>query len=137
MAVPADRTIGSAAFDPSAGSTAGALRANGSLALGVAGRACRLLGSDDLEAQVEACRTALDGADDDTIATARADASAFAVRATSALIVDVGSRSILVDAHAQRLAREALVLLVFGSRPGIKAALVDRLGRLAADGRPA
>jgi hypothetical protein len=33
-----------------------------------------------------------------------------------------------VDQHAQRLAREALFLLVFGSRPGIKSALLRRLG---------
>jgi hypothetical protein len=39
-----------------------------------------------------------------------------------------GSRSVTVDQHAQRLAREALFLLVFGSRPGIKSALLRRLG---------
>jgi hypothetical protein len=33
-----------------------------------------------------------------------------------------------VDAHAQRLAREALFLPVFGSRPAIKSELVARLG---------
>lgn len=125
--VPADRVVDSEPFDPAAGSRAGALRSNGSLALGVAGRASRLLGSGDLAAQLDACRVRLDDADDDTIAAARADASAFAARVTSALVVDGGGRSILTDAHAQRLAREALVLLVFGSRPGIKAALAERL----------
>jgi hypothetical protein len=39
-----------------------------------------------------------------------------------------GSRAVTVDQHAQRLAREALFLLVFGSRPGIKSALLRRLG---------
>jgi hypothetical protein len=39
-----------------------------------------------------------------------------------------GASAITVDAHAQRLAREALFLLVFGSRPGIKAELAARLG---------
>jgi hypothetical protein len=39
-----------------------------------------------------------------------------------------GSRAVSVDQHAQRLAREALFLLVFGSRPGIKGALLRRLG---------
>jgi hypothetical protein len=33
-----------------------------------------------------------------------------------------------VDQHAQRLAREALFLLVVGSRPGIKSGLLRRLG---------
>jgi hypothetical protein len=39
-----------------------------------------------------------------------------------------GSQSVTVDQHVQRLAREALFLLVFGSRPGIKTALLRRLG---------
>jgi hypothetical protein len=33
-----------------------------------------------------------------------------------------------VDQHPQRLAREALFLLVFGSRPAIKNALLHQLG---------
>jgi hypothetical protein len=45
------------------------------------------------------------------------------MRATAALIVHQGSRAILIDQDAQRLAREALFLLVFGSRPTIKAGL--------------
>jgi len=36
-----------------------------------------------------------------------------------------------VDSHAQRLAREAVFLLVFGSRPDIKSALLQRLGAAA------
>jgi hypothetical protein len=32
-----------------------------------------------------------------------------------------------VDQHAQRLAREAVFLLVFGSRPAIKTALLHQL----------
>jgi alkylation response protein AidB-like acyl-CoA dehydrogenase len=127
VVAPRARTVASAPFDPAAGSTAAALRGNGSLALGVAGRACRLLEDDGLTAQLGVRRSRLDAADDDAIAAARADASAFAVRAASALLVASGSRAILPDAHAQRLAREALVLLVFGSRPGIKAALAERL----------
>ena len=43
------------------------------------------------------------------------------------LAVHTGSRSVLVDEHAQRLVREALFLLVFGSRAPIKAALLRRL----------
>ena len=39
------------------------------------------------------------------------------------------------DQHAQRLAREAVFLLVFGSRPGIKSALLQRLGAVALTGR--
>ena len=43
--------------------------------------------------------------------------------------------AVAVDQHAQRLAREAVFLLVFGSRPGIKSALLRRLGAVALAGR--
>jgi hypothetical protein len=59
---------------------------------------------------------------------APAGASELAVRAAAALAVQDGSRSVTADQHAPRLAREALFLLVFGSRPGIKSALLRRLG---------
>src|SRR6266545_342972 len=59
---------------------------------------------------------------------ARAAASELAVRAAAALVTGTGSRSILADQHAQRLARESLFLLVFGSRPAIRTALLRRLG---------
>jgi hypothetical protein len=39
----------------------------------------------------------------------------------------VGSRSILLEEHAQRLAREALFTLVFASREGIRRSLLARL----------
>jgi hypothetical protein len=39
-----------------------------------------------------------------------------------------------VDQHAARLAREGLFLLVFGSRPGIKRALLRKLGASAGVG---
>ena len=61
------------------------------------------------------------------MAAARAAASELALRA-AALTVRDGASAITVDAHAQRLAREALFLLVFGSRPGIKTELAARLG---------
>ena len=54
-------------------------------------------------------------------------ASELALRAATTLVVSAGSRSILAGEHPQRLAREALFLLVFGSRPGIKASLLERL----------
>jgi alkylation response protein AidB-like acyl-CoA dehydrogenase len=48
-----------------------------------------------------------------------------------------GSRSVTVDQHPQRLAREALFLLVFGSRPGIKSALLRRFRAGQRDDPPA
>ncbi|MGA8634121.1 MAG: hypothetical protein WB805_04605 [Candidatus Dormiibacterota bacterium] len=57
----------------------------------------------------------------------RARASELALRAATTLVVSGGGRSITMADHAQRLAREALFLLVFGQTPAIKAAQLHRL----------
>jgi hypothetical protein len=49
------------------------------------------------------------------------------MRAAAALVVAHGATAILASQDAQRLAREALFLLVFGSRPTIKQALTGLL----------
>jgi hypothetical protein len=49
------------------------------------------------------------------------------MRAATTLTVATGARAVLRDHHAQRLVREAMFLLVFGSRPPIKSALLDLL----------
>ena len=67
-------------------------------------------------------------ADVAAMAQARAAASELTVRAAAALVVPTGSTAVSVAAHPQRLAREALFLLVFGLRPAIKGALLRRLG---------
>lgn len=103
------------------------LRLNGSFALGVARRCCALMGPSELDDELDAVRAQLDDADDDTIADARAAAALFANRAATRLVVTTGSRALDTDQHAQRLMREAMFLLVFGSRPAIKAALLDRI----------
>jgi hypothetical protein len=103
------------------------LRTNGSLALGVAARGCRLLGPTPLEDELIAARSDLDEATRDSMPAARAHAAELALRVAAALIVHDGSRSILMDHHAQRLAREALFLLVFGTRASIRAELLQRL----------
>ena len=131
---PAERLAGQEPFDPAEGLRPDRLRINGSLALGLAGRCARLLGPGPLDDEIAACRKRLDEAvtaDAAAMAEARAAASELAVRATAALAVRDGSRSVAVDQHAQRLAREALFLLVFGSRPGIKSALLRRFGASA------
>jgi alkylation response protein AidB-like acyl-CoA dehydrogenase len=128
VTIPAGRFLGQAPFDPAAGSDLRGLRMNGSLALGVTSRCCRLLGPGPLDAELDACRTRLDqAADSDAMFQARAAASELAVRASAALVVHAGSGSITLDQHPQRLSREAMFLLVFGSRPPIKAALLRRL----------
>ncbi len=129
--VPADRFAGQAPFDPAESLRPDRMRINGSLALGLVSRCTRLLGPGPLDDEMAACRERLDDAitaEAAAMAEARAAASELAVRATAALAVRDGSRSVTADQHAQRLAREAVFLLVFGSRPGIKSALLRRFG---------
>ncbi|HVM06274.1 MAG TPA: acyl-CoA dehydrogenase family protein [Acidimicrobiales bacterium] len=128
LVVPRDRLIAVQPCAEVAGGPAASLRTNGSLALGVAGRCCRLMGPSGLGPELAHCRAALDAAGPEEIADARAAASELAVRAASALVVHEGSSSVTLGASAQRLAREATFLLVFGSRPAIRAALLRRLG---------
>src|SRR4051812_3910515 len=105
------------------------LRGHAALAVGVAARCVRLLGETPLSGQLDAVRRRLATARPDEMPAAKAAAAAFAHRAAAALVVSTGSRSLLRAEHADRLAREALFLLVFGSRPAIKAALLDELTR--------
>jgi alkylation response protein AidB-like acyl-CoA dehydrogenase len=122
--VPADRLLGTQDHAEWAAVDRNALRTNGSLALGLIGRCATLLGGGPLAAELAACRDRLDAAGPDELPEARAAASALASRAATLLVASTGSRGILLDGHAQKLAREALFLLVFGSRPAIKESLV-------------
>ncbi|HEU4424409.1 MAG TPA: acyl-CoA dehydrogenase family protein [Pilimelia sp.] len=125
--VPADRV---AAVLPHAAwleRDAGNLRFNGSFSLGVAARCLRLRGPSRLDAELERCRTALAEAPPEELPAARAAASEFVLRAAAALVASVGSRAVLLEEHAQRLLREATFLLVFGARPAIREALLERL----------
>jgi hypothetical protein len=125
--VPDRRVLGRQPLAEFAAQDAGRLRLNGSLALGVIARCQALLGPTGLDERADACRAELDLATAQTLPAARAAAAALAVRAATTLLVRVGSRGILTDEHAQRLAREAMFLCVFGSRPPIKEALLARL----------
>jgi hypothetical protein len=124
--VPDERVVALVPYVPPPPHEAGG-RSNGSFALGVARRACQLLGPSPLDAELHAHRRQLDGADDEHLAAARAAAVELSFGASAALITSQGSRSIVQGAHAQRLAREALFLLVFGSRPAINQALLGSL----------
>jgi hypothetical protein len=66
-----------------------------------------------LDGELLAARDALEAAPPETMPVARAAASELAMRTAAALVAAQGSRAILVGEHAQRLAREALFLLVF------------------------
>ena len=128
--VPDGRLVDQRPYDPVAAQSEG-LRGNGSLALGVGRRCCALIGPSPLDDELDACRAELDAADTASMPAARARASEFAARAAHYLAVRRGSRSALAGDDAERLAREAGFLLVFGSRPAIKDAL---LGRFAGGG---
>jgi alkylation response protein AidB-like acyl-CoA dehydrogenase len=137
VAIPQERFVDQVPFDPAVSVQPAGLRLNGSLALGVARRCVRLLGPGPLDDEVTACRERLDaalGAGPAAMADARAAAAELALRATAALAVRDGGHAVTVDQHAQRLAREAVFLLVFGSRPGIKNALLQLLGATARAG---
>ncbi|GAA0927412.1 hypothetical protein GCM10009558_107030 [Virgisporangium aurantiacum] len=109
----------------------------------MAARCCRLLGPTPLDDEVDRCREALltaDGPDarqsppsatDLPLPAARAAASELVLRASAALVVHTGSRAVRLDNHAQRIAREAIFLQTFGSRPSIRAALLTRLTRVS------
>lgn len=107
------------------------LRMHAALALGVAARCCRMLGPTPLDAELAALRAELDRLGPGT-AAARAMAGELALRAASALMTTRGSRSLLAADHGQRLAREAMFVLVYALRPASRAALLGRLGVPAA-----
>jgi len=105
------------------------LRTNGSFALGVAHRCCDLLDRRDASATLDSIRAELDAADVESMPHARARASAFAVRAASAVVAATGGRSVTMVEHGQRLLREAMFLLVQGQTPAIRDHLMtDLLG---------
>jgi alkylation response protein AidB-like acyl-CoA dehydrogenase len=102
-------------------------RANGSLALGIAARCCAMIGPSSLDDELASAREALDAGTPQTMPAARGAAAELALRAAAALVVAQGSRAILADSEPQRLAREAVFLLVFASRPAIKESLLGLL----------
>jgi alkylation response protein AidB-like acyl-CoA dehydrogenase len=123
--VPHDRITGAVPYARWPERDAASLRTNGSLALGVAGRCLHLAGTP--AGVVDEARATLDAATPQAMPEARAAASALAMRAATTLAVTAGSRSVLAGEHPQRLVREAMFLLVFGSRPAIRQALLRQV----------
>ncbi|MYA24856.1 MAG: acyl-CoA dehydrogenase [Acidimicrobiales bacterium] len=109
------------------------LRTNGALMLGLAGRALKLLGPSPLDAELDAARRALYAAEVDEMPECRAQVGHVGIRATSALVSSVGGRAITLAHHAQRLAREALFLLVQGQTAEIRAGHLRRFGATRLD----
>ena len=123
LTVPEDRVIVVEPFEAWRARDREGLRLNGSHALGVADRCVRLLGEAARTADVSgvsAVRSELDNATAETLPRARARASQLAMRVADRLVINGGGGSILLTNHAQRLAREALFLLVFGQTPAIR-----------------
>ena len=104
------------------------LRTNGALMLGVASRALALLGPSPLDAELDTARRALHAAEVDDMPERRAQVGYVGIRATSALVSSVGGRAITLGNHGQRLAREALFLLVQGQTAEIRSGHLRRLG---------
>ena len=128
VAVPADRVtqitpepVGSVVPRPT--------RIHAALSLGVASRCIALLQSERLAGELERVRAQLDAALDDpeAMTQARAAVAELTIRAGSALLVQSGARAAVAEGAPQRLVREAHFLSLFGSRPAIKAALLERL----------
>ena len=110
---------------------AAGLRTNGFLSLGVAGRCLALLGENG-GIDLEHVRAGLVSASPEELPGARARASLVALEVAAMLIAAGGGRSMVREANAQRLGREALFLLVQGQTAAIRSA---QLRQLAARGR--
>jgi hypothetical protein len=87
-----------------------------------------VIGPSALDNELRDARAELDGPDAENIAKARARACELAVRASHALAVFLGSSSVLDGGIAERTAREAQLLLTFGSRPAIRHSLLQLFG---------
>lgn len=118
--VPADRLVLRQPLAAWQAADAAGLRTNGSLSLGVASRCAALAEAAWLDAEVDRVRAVLDHASVETLPAARAQASRLVWLAAEVLLVTTGGRGLAIEAHAQRLAREAMFLQVFGSRPAIR-----------------
>ena len=124
LAVPDDRVTGIQALAQRQEQDHATIRVHAALALGVASRCIRMLGATGLDQELAALRIRLDTSAPHDVPVVKAASAELAHRAAAALVVATGSRALLVSEQAQRLAREALFLLVFGSRPAIKSGLL-------------
>ncbi len=131
LAVPASRIVGRQLYSEWRAREVPGLTRSGFLAIGVAQRCVRLLGgaAGDLSRMVDHARRRLFAVDGDSVVPARVEASLTALRAATALVAAGGGRSIEVSHPAQRLAREAMFLLVFAQTEDIRRAQLHHLTR--------
>jgi alkylation response protein AidB-like acyl-CoA dehydrogenase len=124
--VPADRLTWIESLEAWTARDIAGLDRNGSFPLGLARRCSSMLGPELFDDEIAACRAALRESTPETVVEARWRAADLAVRAASALVASGGGRSVLAGENAQRLAREAMFLLVFGQTSAIRAAQLRR-----------
>ncbi len=120
--VPAHRVTSIQPYDLWRAEYPKGLRGNGSLGLGIAERTARLLGPSVFDQALQAVRHDLDTATVEQLPGARGRLGALTVKMTAGLVAAQGGRTILGDHHGQRLAREAIFLLIQGQTPEIRAA---------------
>ena len=132
--VPFDMVDGIVTLERFAAAAMFGIWLNGCLALGIARRSIAELSDLGLDVgplgeEKLSIRRDLDAGLTGTsdIYVARARASEFALNTAAALVAATGSGALLRGATAERLLREATFTLVFGTRPPIRAALLERL----------
>ena len=132
LEVSPSRVLGREPYADWRAKDAAGLARNGFLAIGVAERCVRLLGDQvgDLALVVDRARRRLYGAEAEEVVAARVEASLVAVRAATALMAAGGGRSVGLDDPAQRLAREAMFLLVFAQTAEIRQAQLHAITRI-------
>lgn len=135
LSVPVERLVRVVPYHPADFAAPTGLAVNGSMAMGVIRRCLSLIGPSALDLCAERARTDLAQATGVDIYEARAAASELAMRAAAALVVHQGSRAAASSNPADLLARQALLLLVFGARPAIKESLLRRLGASPSPGQ--
>jgi alkylation response protein AidB-like acyl-CoA dehydrogenase len=131
LAVPASRIVGRQLYSEWRAGEVPGLARSGFLAIGVAQRCVRLLGDQagDLSRIVDQARRRLLDVNRDSVVTARVEASVTSLRAATALVAAGGGRSIEVNQPAQRLAREAMFLVVFAQTEEIRRSQLRYLTR--------
>ncbi|MGA2527868.1 MAG: acyl-CoA dehydrogenase family protein [Acidimicrobiales bacterium] len=104
---------------------------NGSFPLGLARRCSVLMDSEIFDSEIAACSKLLRESTPETVIEARSRAAELAVRAASALVAIGGGKSVLRSEHAQRLAREAMFVLVFGQTPTMRTTQLERFREIS------
>lgn len=129
LQIPASRIVGREPYAAWQVRDSAGLGRNGFLAIGVAERCIRLLGEQagDLASVVDQARRGLHDTEIGEVIAARVAASLVAVRAAMALVAAGGGRSVGAGDPAQRLAREAMFLLVFAQTDAIRRAQLRAL----------